>query len=81
LENLSDSKDKNWAWEKFKEIIKAYIKESQDMYEMNQHKSWFHEECLGYLDQRKQAKMQWVLDPSQDSEQYKMLKWQHFRSK
>ena len=31
---------------------------------MKQHKPWFDEECLGFLDQRKQAKMQWIHDPS-----------------
>jgi len=25
--------------------------------ELKQHKPWFDEECLGFLDQRKQAKM------------------------
>jgi len=29
---------------------------------LKQHKPWFDEECLGFLDQRKQAKMQWVQD-------------------
>ena len=29
------------------------------MHELKQHKPWF-EECLVFLDQRKQAKMQWV---------------------
>ena len=29
--------------------------------------AWFDEECLGFLDQRKQAKMQWVQDPSQSN--------------
>jgi len=33
---------------------------------LNQHKSWFKEECLGFLDQE-QAKMQWVQDPSQSN--------------
>ena len=32
---------------------------------MKQYKPWFDEECLGFLDQRKQAKMQCVQDPSQ----------------
>ena len=32
---------------------------------MKQHKPWFDEECVGILDQRKQAKMQWIQDPSQ----------------
>ena len=26
-----------------------------------------YEECLGILDQRKQAKMQWIQDPSQSN--------------
>ena len=37
------------------------------MHEMKQHKPWFDEECLGILDQRKQAKMQWIQDPSQSN--------------
>jgi len=34
---------------------------------LKQHKPWFDEECLGFLDQRKQAKMQWVQDPRQSN--------------
>jgi len=30
---------------------------------MKQHKPWFAEECLGFLGQRKQAKMQCIQDP------------------
>jgi hypothetical protein len=30
---------------------------------LRQYKPWFDEECLGFLDQRKLAKMQW--NPSQ----------------
>jgi len=37
------------------------------MHEMKQYKPWFDEECLGILDQRKQAKMQWIQDPSQSN--------------
>ena len=37
------------------------------MHEMKQHKPWFDEECLGILDQRKQAKMQWIQDSSQSN--------------
>ena len=37
------------------------------MHEMKQHKPRFDEECLGILDQRKQAKMQWIQDPSQSN--------------
>jgi len=32
---------------------------------LKQHKPWFDEERLGFLDQRKQAKMQWIQDQSQ----------------
>ena len=32
---------------------------------MKQHKPLFDEECLGILDHRKQAKMQWIQDSSQ----------------
>jgi hypothetical protein len=34
---------------------------------MKQYKTWFDEECLGILDQRKQAKMQWIQDTSQNN--------------
>ena len=34
---------------------------------MKQHKPWFDEEYLGFLYQRKQAKIQWVQDPSQNN--------------
>jgi hypothetical protein len=35
------------------------------MHELQQHKPWFEEEYLGILDQRKQAKIQWIQDPQQ----------------
>ena len=65
LENVSEEEDINRAWESNKENIKTSATESLGMYEMKQHEPWFDEECLGILDQRKQAKMQWVQDPSQ----------------
>ena len=34
------------------------------MYELKQHNPWFDEECLGLLDQTKQAKMQWLQNPN-----------------
>jgi len=34
---------------------------------LKQHKPWFDGECLGFLDQRKQAKMQWIQVPSQSN--------------
>jgi hypothetical protein len=32
---------------------------------LKQHIPWFDEECSRFLDQRKQAKMQWLQDPNQ----------------
>jgi hypothetical protein len=39
---------------------KTAAKESLGLHEMKQHKPWFDEKYLGILDQRKQAKMQWI---------------------
>jgi hypothetical protein len=41
--------------------------ESLRLHELKQHKPWFDEECLGFLDQRKRAKLQWIQDPSQNN--------------
>jgi len=35
--------------------------------ELKWHNAWFDEECLWFLDQRKQAKMQWVQDTSRSN--------------
>ena len=67
LENVSEDEDINRAWESIKENIKTSATESLGMHEMKQHKPWFDEECLGISDQRKQAKMQWIQDPSQSN--------------
>ena len=56
LENLN--KDVNRTWENIKENIKTSAKESLGVHEWKQHKPWFYEECLGFLDQRKRAKLQ-----------------------
>jgi hypothetical protein len=65
LENLSYDEDINRVWESIEENIKTSAKDSLGQHEMNQHKPRFDEECLGILYQRKQAKMQWIQDPSQ----------------
>jgi len=67
LENLSDSEDINRVWENIKESIKTSAKDSLCLHELKQHEPWFDEECLGFLDQRKQAKIQCVEDPSQSN--------------
>jgi len=35
------------------------------VYELKQHKTWFDEECSGFLEQKKQAKVRWLQDSSQ----------------
>ena len=65
LENLND--DINRIYENIKENIKTSAKESLGLHELKQHKPWFDEKCLGFFDQRKRAKMQWVQDPSQSN--------------
>jgi hypothetical protein len=34
---------------------------------MKEHKPWNDEECSQFIDQRKQAKMQWLRDPHHSS--------------
>jgi len=67
LENLSDDEDINKAWDNIKEKIKTSAKDSIGMQELKQHKPWFDKDCLGFLDQRKQAKLQWVHGRSQSN--------------
>jgi len=65
LEILSDYDDMNIAWENIKENIKISTTRSLVLYELKQHETWFDEECLPFLDQRKQAKKQWLEDQNQ----------------
>jgi hypothetical protein len=37
------------------------------VHELKQHNPWFDEECLGFLDQKKQAEMQWIQNPSENN--------------
>jgi len=57
LENLNDDEDVNRTCENIKENIQTSAKESLGLHELKQTKPWFDEECLGFLDQRKRAKM------------------------
>jgi len=67
LEYLSDDEDISRVWENIKENIKTLARESLSLQELRQHKPWFVEECFCFLDQRKQAKVQWLKDPSQNN--------------
>jgi len=67
LENLNDDEDVNRTWENVKENIETSAKESLGLHELKQKKLWFDEKYLGFLDQRKRAKMQWIQDPRQSN--------------
>jgi hypothetical protein len=65
LESFSNGEDIKRALENIKENIKSSAKECLGLYKLKQRTPWFDAECLHFLDQRKQAKMQWVQDPNQ----------------
>jgi hypothetical protein len=67
LENLNDSEDVNRAWENIREILKISAKETLGLYTQKQHKPWFEEEFSQVLGQIKQAKLQWLQNPSQSN--------------
>jgi restriction endonuclease S subunit len=65
LKDLDEEVEINSAWEMIRENIKISAKESLGYFELKKHKSWFYEECSNILDQRKQAKLQWLQDLSE----------------
>jgi hypothetical protein len=67
LENLDNDGDIKLAWDNIKESIQTSARERLVLHESKQHIPWFDEECLGFLDQRKRAKMRWMQDPSQSN--------------
>ena len=79
LESLSVREDIKWTREFIKQYNKTSAKYSLGLHEFKQHKPWFDEQCLGLLDQRKQAKMQWIHIPSQSNVRRKPSKY--FREK
>ena len=58
LENLNDDEDINRTRENIKQNNQTSAKEILGLHELKQNKTWFDEECLGFLVQRKHAKMQ-----------------------
>jgi hypothetical protein len=53
------------SWETIRQNIKICAKQSLGYYELKKHKPWFDEGCSKLLDQRKQARLQWLQDPSE----------------
>jgi hypothetical protein len=48
-----------------RENIKISAKESLGYLDLRKHKPWFEEGCSKLLDQRKEAELQWLQDPSE----------------
>jgi hypothetical protein len=65
LESLDKSFDINNAWESIRENIKPSSKEKLGYQNLKHNKPWFDYECSKLIDQRKQAKLQWLQNLNQ----------------
>jgi hypothetical protein len=63
LEDMDRGVEINSAWETIRGNIQISARESLGYFELKMHKPWFDEGCSKLLDQRKQAKLQWLQDP------------------
>jgi flagellar motility protein MotE (MotC chaperone) len=65
-----------------RENIKISAKQSLGYYELKKHKPWFNRRCSKLLDQRKQAKLQSLQDPSEiNGDNLNNLRREAFRNK
>jgi hypothetical protein len=71
LQSLNTEVDINDAWEAIRENTEISVKGSVICYGMKKHKPWFSEGCSKLLDQRKQAKLQWLQVPSKNKNKKK----------
>jgi len=85
LKNLNNIEDVNRAWVNIKENVRVSAKQSLVLYELKQHKPWFDEACLRFLDHRKQAEMKWLQDPNKSNldnlNDVRLENSRHFRNK
>jgi hypothetical protein len=65
LEDMDKEVKINSAWETIRENIKISAKDSLGYFGLKKHEPWFDEGCSKLLDYRKQAKLQWLQDPSE----------------
>jgi hypothetical protein len=75
----------NSAWEMIRENINISAKGNVGLYKVKKHSLWFDEGCSELLDQRKQAILQWLQDPSEiNGDNLKNVRHKasrHFRNK
>jgi hypothetical protein len=85
LEMLEDSGDINGAWDNIRENIKISAQDSLRCCESKHCKPRFDEGCSKLVDLRKQAKLQWLQDPSEANEDnlsdVRRKASRHFRNK
>jgi hypothetical protein len=65
LESLDESFDINNAWESIRENIKTSAKDNLGYHRLKHNKPWFNDECSKLIDQKTQAKLQWLQNLSQ----------------
>jgi hypothetical protein len=65
ISNNSKSFDVNNAWESIRENIKNSAKDNLGCHRVKHNKLWFDDECSKLIDQRKQAKLQWLQKQNQ----------------
>jgi hypothetical protein len=63
-----DNGNINRVWDNIRENIKISVQESLGYCESKHYQPWFYEECSKLVDRRKQAKLQWLQDPSEVNE-------------
>jgi hypothetical protein len=65
LEIFDESFDINNVWESIRENIKTSPKDNLGYHRLKHNKPWLDDEYSKLMDQRKQAKLQWLQNPSQ----------------
>jgi hypothetical protein len=85
LEDLDSKVEINSAWETTRENINISAKESLGYFELKKHKPSFDEGCSKLLDQRKQAKLHRLQNPSEINgakmNNVRRVASRHFRNK
>jgi hypothetical protein len=56
--------DINRGWDTITQNIEISAKKCNGHCEAKRHKPWFDQECLKLVDRKKEAKLQWLQDPS-----------------
>jgi hypothetical protein len=81
LENLDESLNINSGWESIRENTKISAEENVGYHRLKHNKPWFDDECSKLIDQQKQAKLQWLQNPSQISgDNLQNLRWETSRT-